>query len=161
MHFTLPLRPLRWAALLTISLSAPAWADGDEHRLARVPLLPAYQQECSACHLAYPPGLLPAASWRRVMRELPQHFGSDASLDAQTVAQLTQWLEANARPARRTQDGPAPNRITQSAWFVHEHDELPAGIWRRKAIGSPANCMACHPQADQGRFHEHDIRMPR
>lgn len=28
---------------------------------ARITPLPAYQQECAACHTAYPPGLLPAA----------------------------------------------------------------------------------------------------
>lgn len=27
--------------------------------------LPQYQQECAVCHIAYPVGLLPAASWQR------------------------------------------------------------------------------------------------
>jgi hypothetical protein len=27
------------------------------------PLLPQYKQECAACHLAYPAGMLPAKSW--------------------------------------------------------------------------------------------------
>ena len=26
--------------------------------------LKAYQEECSSCHYAYPPGLLPEASWK-------------------------------------------------------------------------------------------------
>ena len=29
------------------------------------------------------------------------------------------------------------------------------------AVGSPANCGACHPQAAQGQFDEHDVRIPR
>ena len=48
----------------------------------------AYTQECAACHTAYPPGLLPAASWNRVMTGLDKHYGTDASLDAATVRQL-------------------------------------------------------------------------
>ena len=45
-------------------------------------LLPAYVQECGSCHVPYPPGLLPNESWQRLMANLPQHFGTDASLDA-------------------------------------------------------------------------------
>ena len=57
----------RMPSLLTASLllaftSFTAHADDDEHEgRARIPLLPKYQQECSACHVAYPPGMLPAA----------------------------------------------------------------------------------------------------
>ena len=50
-----------------------------------VPVLPRYQQECAACHIAYPPRMLPAESWRRVLNGLPNHFGTDASLDAESV----------------------------------------------------------------------------
>ena len=46
-----------------------------DDRTAPVPLLPKYQQECAACHTAYPPGLLPAASWQRLMGGLGKHFG--------------------------------------------------------------------------------------
>ena len=45
---------------------------------------PAYVQECGSCHAAYPPGMLPARSWQRVMGGLDRHYGSDASLDAPT-----------------------------------------------------------------------------
>ena len=46
--------------LVAIAINHPAAAD-DEQRAARVPLLlPQYQQECAACHVAYPPSMLPA-----------------------------------------------------------------------------------------------------
>ena len=57
---------------------------------------PAYTQECASCHTAYPPGLLPAPSWRRLLNNLPRHFGTDASLDAATVRELSGWLQAHA-----------------------------------------------------------------
>ena len=44
--------------LLALAASPLAWADS----APSVPLLPKYRQECSACHVAYPPGMLPTAS---------------------------------------------------------------------------------------------------
>lgn len=164
---------MAWGLVLVLAIPAAlADDDGDEEgegraaggtvarRGASVPTLPLYQQECSGCHMAYPSGLLPAASWRRLMANLPQHFGTDASLDPKSVAQITGWLTAHAGAAPRS-GLPPQDRITTSSWFVREHDEIAPAVWRRKAIGSPSNCIACHAQAEQGVFHEHDVRIPR
>ena len=138
-----------------------AWADGDEHgSRQRVPVLPAYQQECAACHVAFPARGLPAASWQRLMANLPKHFGTDASLDAKTTADITSYLVANAASGRRAKDTPPEDRLTRSAWFQREHDEIAADVWKRARIGKPANCAACHQGAPQGRFIEHDVRIP-
>ena len=139
---------------------AGALADGDQHA-PRVPLLPQYQQECASCHVAYPPGMLPAASWRRIAEGLAQHYGTDASLDAATLQRLSVWLNANAATGRRLRDAPPEDRITRSAWFVREHDEVSPATWKRPAVKSAANCAACHTRADQGEFRERDIRIPR
>lgn len=150
---------LRFAALLaTLIVARAALADGDT---PRVPLLPAYKAECAACHVAYPPALLPAASWERLMNNLPRHFGTDASLDPATVRQLSTWLNANAATARRVREAPPEDRITRSAWFVRQHDEVPAATWKLPAVKSAATCAACHTRADQGDFNEHDVRIPR
>ena len=137
-------------------------AHADEHRRAApLPLLPKYRQECASCHVAYPPGLLPAGSWQRLMGHLPQHFGSDASLDATTNQALSSWLAANAGSSRQASAAPPGDRITRSSWFVREHDEVPAATWKSASVKSPANCSACHAQADQGDFNEHHVRIPR
>src|SRR5512142_1666971 len=97
----------------TIAPLAPAASASGGERGARVPLLPAYQNECGACHVAYPPGMLPAASWRRLTSDLPHHFGTDASLDAPTLTQLSGWLDANAGRGKRVDKAPPPeDRIT-------------------------------------------------
>ncbi len=150
---------LRLFPLLTASAIAGAALADDGHQGKRVPLLPKYQQECSACHIAYPPGMLPAASWQRLMNNLPHHFGTDASLDAASVQQLSAWLADNS--AGRARAEPPQDRITRSAWFVREHDEVPAAVWKRAAVKSPSNCAACHTRADQGDFNEHAVRIPR
>lgn len=136
-----------------------ALADGA--RLSNAPVLPTYREECAACHIAFPPGLLPAASWQRLMGDLPHHFGADASLDAESAKSVAAWLASNAATSRRAREEPPGDRITRSNWFVREHDEVPASAWQRPAIKSPANCAACHVQADQGDFDEHRVRIPR
>ena len=118
-------------------------------------------KECGGCHLAYPPRLLPAASWQRLLDHLPQHFGTDASLDAATTKTLAAWLTAHGAVALRATSSPPQDRITRSAWFLHEHGDVPPAAWARPAIRSPANCAACHPMAEQGDFDEHRVRIPR
>jgi hypothetical protein len=132
--------------------------------LPRQPLLPAYKAECASCHVAYPPALLPADAWKRLMGGLERHFGTDASLDAATAKAIGAWLEANAgtyRKVRREGAAPPEDRITRSAWFQRKHDEVPAATWKRPDVKSPANCAACHTQADQGDFSERQLRVPR
>lgn len=135
-------------------------AHADDHG-PRIPLPGAYVQECASCHAPYPPGLLPAASWRRLMADLPNHFGSDASLDAATQAQLASWLVAHAASGRRARGTPPEDRITRSDWFVREHREVGRSTWSRASIGSAANCAACHRDAAQGRFDEDAVQIPR
>jgi hypothetical protein len=125
--------------------------------------LPKYQQECAACHVAFPAGMLPAVSWQRLMANLNQHFGADASLDPASMREISNWLHANAGTFRRVGEVPAQDRITKSAWFLRQHrdGEVPASVWKRAAVGSPANCAACHPKAETGNFNEDDVRIPK
>lgn len=118
----------------------------------------AWKAECGSCHVAYPPQLLPAASWSALFAGLNDHFGSDATLDPAVAAQLLDYAKTNA--ARAAGPNP-PLRVTETRWFQHEHDEVGAATWSRPAIGSAANCAACHRGAEQGNFDEDQIRIPR
>ena len=55
-----------------------------------------WRDECGSCHLAFSPAMLPASSWKRMMGELQNHFGEDASVDAATAATIEAYLTANA-----------------------------------------------------------------
>ena len=149
-----------WVLFALLGANPAARADDQRHRPA-VPLLPSYKQECAACHVAFPPGMLPADSWRRLLNDLPRHYGTDASLDAATVNELATWLGANAGTYKRVGEAPPEDRITKSAWFIRKHDEVPAAAWQRPAVKSAANCTACHTQAAQGDFNEQSVRIPR
>jgi Dihaem cytochrome c len=128
-----------------------------------LPLLPKYKQECAACHIAYPAGMLPAASWKNLMGGLTKHFGTDASLDEASVREISGWLNTNAGTYKRVNEVPPQDRITKSAWFIRKHNEreVPVDVWKRVAVGSASNCAACHTQAAQGSFNERDIRIPK
>lgn len=152
---------LRPAAVFLAALLAAATAGADGERRASVPLLPKYRSECASCHIAYPPGMLPAASWQRLMQDLPRHFGTDASVDAATQKELSQWLAAHAGTYKRVREVPPEDRISRSAWFIREHREVAPATWQRPMIRSAANCAACHTEAEKGDFDEHRVRIPR
>jgi nitrate/TMAO reductase-like tetraheme cytochrome c subunit len=129
----------------------------------KAPLDPHYLQECGSCHAPYPARLLSEDSWKAVMRGLNQHFGTDASLDQPEVAKaIEDYLVGHARhQPTRDGDGRPLLRVTETPWFRHEHDEVPEGTWKSKSVGTPANCGACHDGAEQGKFSEHNLHMPR
>ena len=114
-------------------------------------------KECGACHMAYPAGLLPAASWSAIVRGLDDHFGENASVDAAVAVKLTAYLTQNAEPAARTgaQAG-AVLRITEMDWFKRRHRKnrvAPATLQRKGAM-SAAQCQSCHEDAERGDFKD-------
>lgn len=143
------------AALLALGLGGAAQAQ------IQTPAMAKYEQECAACHIAYPPGMLPQASWERLLQGLNKHFGADASLDAATQQEIAGWLKQHAGSYRRVHEAPPQDRITRSAWFVNQHDEVSASVFKRKSVGSPSNCSACHANAAKGKFSEHEVRIPK
>ena len=120
-----------------------------------------WQQECSTCHIAYAPGLLPAESWRKIMADLNKHFGSDASLTAEENTEIADFLVKNA--SNRWSAATAPLRISEAAWFKREHraKNVPPDAWKNSLVKSPANCQACHTQAERGDFSERNIKIPK
>ena len=121
-----------------------------------------YEAECASCHLAYPPQLLPAPAWRRIMAGLGKHFGTNATLDASAAAEIGNFLDGAAGTGKRVAGaGDNSLRITRTPWFEREHGEVPSAAWRRPSVGGPGNCAACHTAAPQGDFDEHNVRIPR
>ena len=139
---------------LLLAVALPALAD-------RLPLpadTPAsYAAECGSCHLAYPPALLSAGDWRRVMAGLDDHFGTDAAVDANKRQEISTFLERHAGNARKLGSAGDPPRISATARFVRKHREVPARLWRDPRVKSAANCEACHRGAVDGNYSEHDI----
>jgi hypothetical protein len=127
-----------------------------------------YREECGACHMAYPPGLLPAQSWERLMATLGDHFGENVELpEGKRISILNYLLNSAAGRVNyavsnnmiRNVQG-TPLRITELPYFLHEHEEIPKRfVMDNPQIRSFSNCGACHENADKGSFNEHEIHI--
>jgi len=145
--------------MLCGGVQSVTFADSDN--LLPATMSPKYQQECAACHLAYPPGLLPRQSWIRLMNNLEQHFGSDASVDLKDVQEISVWLSANAGTYKRVRAEPKNDRLTESDWFVRKHRKIESEVWLRDSVKSKANCAACHTQAERGNYDDDAVMIPK
>lgn len=134
---------------------------------------PAYQSECGECHLAYPPGLLPARSWDALLTAdaLHQHFGANAEVDAARLRQIRTYAIANAadtsytkrsrKIAAATAAGPVPLRITQVSTIERTHRHLTAQqVSGNPKVKSLSQCDACHTQAAQGVYDNDTVSIP-
>ncbi len=129
-----------------------------------------YLEECGSCHFAYQPGLLPRRSWEKVMGRLDAHFGDNAELDAEALAELTAYVMDNAadqalekrsvKIMRSLESDEAPLRITETPYIHHQHDEIPARYIKHAEIGTLSNCTACHKKAREGYYGERWIEIP-
>lgn len=130
---------------------------------------PVYQAECSDCHIAYAPSLLPAKNWGSLMAGLEDHFGEDASLDARTVDEITTWLFKNASDSVDTKpahvfsrvDPQSPFAITQTPFWKATHRAIPDTVFSRPPIYDNGNCAACHSDAESGFFYPANISIPK
>lgn len=164
-------------ALATVALADHGHREHHGHRrtkAAPTTAIPAeelarYREECGSCHLAYPPGLLPARSWTRLMGGLDDHFGQNAELDDATRLELTKWLEARAAEtgshprsakALRSAGADTPLRISELPYILRKHHELRDEVFTRPEVLSRANCAACHRTAEEWVFDEDSARIP-
>jgi Dihaem cytochrome c len=108
------------------------------------------KKECGACHMAYQPALLPAQSWQTIFGDLANHFGDNASLADSAREEIAAYYLANAGEA----GGTASSRITESGWWLDEHDDIKASRWSTTEVKFKGNCIACHKAADQGSYED-------
>jgi len=55
-----------------------------------------YKEQCGACHFAYQPELLPAASWNKILANLEDHFGESIELENDSQKIIIDYLVANS-----------------------------------------------------------------
>ena len=129
-----------------------------------------YAKECGACHYAYPPGLMTAASWNKVLSNLSNHFGENAELPADTMKTVTDYATANAadkstyrlsQKIARSTGNTAPTRISEIPYIAREHREIMGRyVKNNPKVGSLSKCQLCHTDADKGTFTERAINIP-
>ncbi len=122
----------------------------------------AYKNECASCHIGYAPYLLPQKSWEKMMENLENHFGDDASFDGtqEVLGFLVRHSSQNynnkfrVNLARENSDEMA---ISNRAFFKTAHKNVPQSLFKSESIKSKANCNACHKDAEMGLLGKSNI----
>lgn len=122
----------------------------------------AYKNECASCHIGYAPYLLPQESYKKMMGNLENHFGDDASFDDtdEVLGFLLRHSSQNysnkfrANLARENSDEMA---ISNRAFFKNAHKNVPQSLFESESIKSKANCNACHKDAEMGLLGKSNI----
>jgi len=132
---------------------------------------PVYKKECAACHMAFPPNMLPSNSWKIMMADLQDHFGDDASIDDSSKREIEEYLvknaaeksleEASVKFVRSIGKSNPPLRITDIPYWKEKHKLIGEATYRHGSIKSRINCVACHKWSEYGSFEDSDIRIPR
>jgi len=130
--------------------------------------------ECGDCHMTFSPSKLTATAWKKIMGDLSNHFGEDATLDAATVKHIEDYLVSNAldRPDPKTgkigirtkmtlkswkKKGIVdPLRITETPGWLRHHTKKLHYKNMVKAVGyaGGSNCIQCHGGAEYGLYEE-------
>ena len=139
-----PARLLIAAGLLT-GLPAATLAGGDLWRVGEENAK--WRAECGACHMAFPPQMLAAKDWLRIMASLDRHFGADASLDDESRKTIALFLDRNGSREAIADSAAELPRVTAAGWFSRKHQSA-IRLWRKGRLASLADCPACHRGRD-------------
>jgi hypothetical protein len=162
--------------IVAAGAATPALADGSFPRVDNDAVL----LECTDCHLAYQPQMLPRRSWRKLMDGLDDHFGEELSLDRETRDEVLGYLVDNAADSGKTSKTSkkskkkrgrsfmkglgredAPIRITETPRWKKKHGELPDRVWADSRVEFKGQCETCHTEAERGRYDDdHGLRVP-
>ena len=168
------------ALIAVMGCTAAFVSDGDPESVQRreagksIALVPSkpYQAECTSCHVGYLPGFLPERSWKKLIADLDNHFGENASLDDPVREEIQKYLVKNAadmpaatkrskKIAKMISASDTPLRITETPFWTRKHAAIKAYVWKREKVGSKAHCDSCHRDANKGLFSEHDVHIPK
>lgn len=128
-----------------------------------------YKKNCGVCHFAYQPGLLPARSWMKIMDSPDGHPGGNLSIDEKSKSEIKRYLvqkSAEHSSAKRSKKilnsigSDTPVRISEISYIKQKHRDISQEVFSRKAIGSRANCLACHRSAARGVYEDDDVVIP-
>ncbi len=131
-----------------------------------------WTEECAtSCHGAFPPSLLPAGSWIKLMSGLDNHFGEDVALDDNSRKEILDYLiassaerstiEASRKMLYSIKTGGIPIRVTDVPYWKSKHIGISEEVFKRKSVMSRSNCIACHPGAEKSSFEDKDIYIPK
>lgn len=105
-----------------------------------------YLENCSSCHLAIPPQVLPTQTWQRILERPQNHYGvSLQPLVPSFNMMMWDYLKAFSRPLLINES--SVFYIQDSRYFkaLHPQVDLPVNI-------STQTCLTCHSQGRNFNF---------
>ncbi len=121
--------------------------------------------ECGDCHMAFFAEMLPRGSWLKILNNLENHYGEDASIEPALLNEVITFHTSrasdvlNSRGARKwrkgLKKGEMPDRITTAPRFIRKHDGNDFRyMWKKYKVTSNVDCVACHRDANKGLFDD-------
>jgi hypothetical protein len=98
-----------------------------------------YLENCSSCHIAIPPEVMPTESWKQILENPEDHYGQSLKSMIR-ITQLLIWdyLNAFSRPLPNRE--PVPLLIDQSRYFKALHPKV-----KFSQPVTHKTCIQCHP----------------
>ncbi|AUC61711.1 hypothetical protein AA637_11375 [Cyanobacterium sp. HL-69] len=105
-----------------------------------------YLENCSSCHLAIPPAVLPTDTWKTILENPLNHYGTRLQgVIRFNQVLMWQYLSTYSRPISVNET--EPKFIAQSRYFfaLHPGVDLPSPV-------SHTSCLECHSRASDFDF---------
>lgn len=124
------------------------------------------RSSCGSCHMVYPAYLLPKQSWNKMMDNLDNHFGKDASLPEEDTKIIRDYLMNNAaehstrEAAIKVLDNlktDAPQEITKTNYWKKTHKNITKEQFEAD-YGIKSDCRTCHKTIRDGMIQDEAIK---
>jgi hypothetical protein len=102
-----------------------------------------YLENCSGCHIAIAPEVLPTETWKQLLEKPEDHYGQSLK-SLIRISQLLMWeyLQTFSRPLNPGE--PVPLLIDQSRYFKALHPKV-----KFSEPVTHKTCIQCHPGVAQ------------
>ncbi|GEM_PF-271251 len=101
-----------------------------------------FVKECGSCHMVYPPFLLSARAWEKMMSNLEEHFGDDASIDDEERVEAVRAFLVGASAEKRGEKVAVKMLRGERMW---------RGIWAGSASGAGGSGGFGSKSSERGR----------
>jgi mono/diheme cytochrome c family protein len=106
-----------------------------------------YLQNCSTCHIAVPPGVLPTEAWAKLLQQ-EEHYGTKLEpLTRPSILIVWQYLQHFSRRLTQKEQENVPDRLQFSRYFKAFHPNVKFS--QSIELGG---CVTCHPGAPKFNF---------
>ncbi|MBW4615931.1 MAG: cytochrome C [Desmonostoc vinosum HA7617-LM4] len=104
-----------------------------------------YVENCSNCHIALPPAVLPTQTWKNLLQD-SQHYGVQLK-PLVDPPRILVWRYLSTFSRAQLQDEETPYRVNNSRYFKALHPKV-QGLHPAQING----CVNCHPSASEYNF---------